>query len=170
MNAAYHPRRIDQRESRPKADRPESRKQNPHSHRQQNAVPRQNSPIAQNGAMEEETQKPIQQKAQQTSEWWKRLILIFTVADFYGVWLIQNSTVPFNVLRKYDGFRQGNDVTLQRCSKDNAVHYKAYVGLGSPHVYYFNALGGELGTYFLTDAPRPRSELPPPVNTNGYNC
>jgi hypothetical protein len=39
------------------------RRQNPHSHRQQNAVPRQNSPIAQNGAMEEETQKPISAKS-----------------------------------------------------------------------------------------------------------
>jgi hypothetical protein len=122
------------------------------------------------GPWRRKRRNPFQQKAQQTSEWWKRLILIFTVADFYGVWLIQNSTVPFNVLRKYDGFRQGNDITLQRCSKDNEVHYKAYVGLGSPHIYYFNALGGELGTYFLTDAPSPRSELPPPVNTTGYNC
>jgi hypothetical protein len=34
------------------------------------------------GAMEEETQKPIQQKAQQASRRWKWLILILTVADF----------------------------------------------------------------------------------------
>ena len=123
-----------------------------------------------NGAMEQETPKPIQQKTQQASRRWKWLILILTVADFYGVWLIQNSTAPFNVSRKYDELRQGNDVTLQRCSKDNAVLYKVYVGVGSPHIYYLNALEDEIGTYLLTDTPSPRGEPPPPVNTSGYNC
>jgi hypothetical protein len=89
MNAAYHSHRIHQRERLllTKAARPRVAK-NPHSHRQQNAVPRQNCQMAQNRAMEQETPKPIQQQTQQASRRWKWLILILTVADFYGVWLI----------------------------------------------------------------------------------
>src|SRR5438309_9816894 len=105
--------------------------------------------------MEQTNPDPVQPLAKRASKRWKWMILIFVVADFWGIWYIQDSThmpifkspdstlkaaqidnVPYKVEQKFIALQSPYGVTLAKCIKENKTIYSISVGFGSPTVYY----------------------------------
>jgi len=103
---------------------------------------------------------------------WKWMLIIFAVADFWGIWFVQHPLfagldyqsmsaaevdgVPYNIELQY--IQTNPDILgpqgayIYRCMKDNEVAYRLIIGGGGDATeYYFNAGGISFGTYHDTD-------------------